>query len=611
MDTILDIIIPVYGKDPITTYDNLKKMADECNENIGMIIVYKNSSKFNYDSLNNLTTLNKNIKVIKGQEEMLKSHKLILGVENSNSRFILPMDAHHFIDIKAANSLIDKLKDSYSKIILMNKEEVNLDTNEVKIISPDWITSGSYIINTNNLKEVINIMEYRVTYADDLSFPLLVLSQMKNEENIDFIDEIIYKRIKGKIISNTSFPQSKENEAVIFESFKKILNNFRKYLDSNIEFNTQFLTAFYFIYNRFIIINEYITLQEFWNSFFNEEMSLEEVRNIFARNKVIHYKFDQNNKKLNEFTNYENSVITLVFPIYEVKEIEINNINYLCDKLPKKAEILVLSDNPNINIDLFKKINRKALVIPSYVNKGKYQVIKDNAFILKTPFVKICDPDDIILIDKLKEFTLRNENYTFDNAPFIRFKPTLNIEQGEWEIEDVNNNREIIRERSFDSVVNENSVIPSADLVNFELDAHNQTKSSDVLISLSHFSKDVINVIDYNGSFYVYNFRKGITGNVKNKNLNMYNQLITFLDIMIQYNEKNKMLSPSFFDYKWAHNFILNTDIDIDDKIKKISTVFDKLKICAKQNEDWKVNWTQDELKTYIEMLEKGEGFIL
>lgn len=298
-------------------------------------------------------------------------------------------------------------------------------------------------------------------------------------------------------------------------------------------------------------------------------------------------------------------ILTLVYPLYSPTDIELDNIEHVIESIGNKVEVVILSDNPKFNSSFKDRFNKKKCVfVENKNNKGKYQLIKDavDQGIIKTKWFKVCDPDDYILFKNIKKFNKKFKNIKKDFL--IRFIPSKNIQPGEYKSSEINNNKfnKLITKKYMSSVVNENTVLLTKDLLNFKLEAFNQTKSSDVLFSLSSSVRDDYKVKNFNKSFYIYNKHNGIS-NTNNQSMEMFNQLLSFLDIMIKYNKQNKMKAPSFFDYKWAHNSLLLMNIDIEEKEKLAKLVFDKLKICAKDNKNWKVNWNKKERKLYTEKM--------
>src|SRR5210317_1064685 len=100
-NNLLNFLVPVYGKDPKKTFENLRNIATNIPKEIGMVIVYKNSSdnSLNYDDLKTIEEFNDNVKVIKAESNFKRTKKLKIAFENSESHYFMVLDAHHSLDI--------------------------------------------------------------------------------------------------------------------------------------------------------------------------------------------------------------------------------------------------------------------------------------------------------------------------------------------------------------------------------------------------------------------------------------------------------------------------------------------------------------------------------
>lgn len=266
---VVDIIVPVYGKDPKYIFDNLEEIALKLNDECGMIIVYKNSDKFNYDLLKKLES--NNVLVFEVDTNSQKTDKLILAVEKSNSKYIVPMDSHHSIIVENLIQSLDLFKKSNNLIFSMEKFEINIDDGVEVIGKVGWLTAGSYVLNTQILKKVIKEIDYRVTFSDDLTFPLFVTKELENTKEIEKIDNIFYIKNRGTEISMTTFNHNDEITKILLKSLKTILSSTFKYYDSSKQFNSQYLTCFWYYIlriknmdiNRGVLFNKQI-VSEYW-----------------------------------------------------------------------------------------------------------------------------------------------------------------------------------------------------------------------------------------------------------------------------------------------------------------------------------------------------------
>lgn len=297
--------------------------------------------------------------------------------------------------------------------------------------------------------------------------------------------------------------------------------------------------------------------------------------------------------------------LTLAITIYDLSVNEINNWFFIATKIKEIPDVhlIFLNDNPDRDLEyseLFKEFD----YVKCKENKGKYQLAKDavDQNLIKGRWVKFCDPDDFILINRLNAFVkVLNKFDESDETPLIKFEYSRIIYPSEtWDITDQEHIFGMSMLRRFPSLINYNTVIPTETLKNFPLEAKNQTKSSDVLFSLSWDQSEDKSITYINIPFYVYNYLNGVSGYNKKeqtklrrvKNDRMIMELFTFLDIMNLYRESNNLLTPSFFDYKWLHNNLINKRVSLIKRIFYTRKAFKKLKKVAKNNKIWKVKWS-------------------
>lgn len=306
----------------------------------------------------------------------------------------------------------------------------------------------------------------------------------------------------------------------------------------------------------------------------------------------------------------ENNLLTLVYPLYKPSKGELKNIKTILE-LKNNFDILLLSDNPEINNELETYFTGMDIaIVSSNRNIGKFEVVNSavkNGFV-KTKWFKVCDPDDLILVKNIEKF---NKKFSkVKSSPLIRMIPSKNISTG-YNNEQLNSGsvkNAGIKNRYLFSLVNENTIHPTEDLYHFPHNLPNQTKSSDVLFSMASYEKGKPKIARFKKSFYYYQKHNGIS-NPENPDPSLRNiiELETFLDFMIENNHKNKMRAPSFFDFKWAHTYLINQDIPQEESVKILNSIFNKLKICAKENKKWKIKWDDDSKNKFIKMLEDKE----
>lgn len=292
-------------------------------------------------------------------------------------------------------------------------------------------------------------------------------------------------------------------------------------------------------------------------------------------------------------------LISIVVTVYDLTEIEKDNWIFIGEQLREKdvnnkIQYIILNDNPEKDEEyknLFINFEYKSFG----KNLGKYQLVKTAADkgLIKGRWAKFCDPDDIILVDSLLEFAERAE--LLKDNPVIRLQYSRTIFSGDWSAREQKSLEIISSLRSTISLVNENSVIPVQDIIDFDLEAYNQTKSSDVLFALASSIKNTP-VTVLKKPFYIYNFHKGISNEdkkniVKDKNVKFHKELITFLKIMDKYKNQSTLKTPSWYDYKWAHNSILLKKKNYFWRVFYLSKVYSLLKKCSKDNINWGVRW--------------------
>lgn len=276
-------------------------------------------------------------------------------------------------------------------------------------------------------------------------------------------------------------------------------------------------------------------------------------------------------------------VITLIFTIYDYKISEIENINYIWGKLDNKLiNLIVASDNPDINKLLDSSLHNDIKCVPSLKNVGKFMLVKNvvESFV-KTPFFKVVDPDDIILVDPLIKVATKikkiNRNFIIKMNPALEYKgELLNLDS-----KMINESDSVVFEKNYRdkfSMVNWGVILPTSNLIRNKIIAYNQTKSSDILMSLSDSYISPKNIVEISDNFYLYNYKKGLTKSRYNENL--FNQMINFLDILDENNEINFTTSPNFYDFQWSVEFLsrsnLNTDVILS-YLKDILTILNRI----------------------------------
>lgn len=254
---ILDIIVPVYGKDPTYIYDNFNYLIKLIPENIGIIFVYKNSpdNSLNYDFLNNW--VKDNVIVKKMNSKVKKTKKMISGFSLSNAEWILSLDSHHKLSLKHIKKLTLILINSKNKnLIWLRNSWLNLDNKKlVKRGIYGYIkvfNAGKYIIRSSLLKNSDNI-EYDVIFGDDYTFGLY--ASFHNELFAKNFYKNFYIRTFGTTISSTHnwYNDTKLNKERILNDFLIIFHYWVDPLIANDSFklkNTEFKRSIYFLFKN-------------------------------------------------------------------------------------------------------------------------------------------------------------------------------------------------------------------------------------------------------------------------------------------------------------------------------------------------------------------------
>lgn len=240
---LIDIIIPVYGKDIKIIENFLVSIPHKkCGSKVRFILVYKNSKKFNYDALEKFSS--ENVVIIKAEENDRRTKKIIIGIKKSNSDYLLFMDSHHTIKFNKMDRFLKELESKSFDLAFMKVEEFNLDKKRSNISDIFATTAGRYIIKSNLIKKQISDIDFDVIFHDDWTMGLLALFENKII-NIIWINSIIYRKTFGKNISNTKNKVDKVSSLNKFEDSKIILNYFGKKINVNEIYNPVFWIMFY------------------------------------------------------------------------------------------------------------------------------------------------------------------------------------------------------------------------------------------------------------------------------------------------------------------------------------------------------------------------------
>lgn len=241
---ILDIIVPVYGKEPKFVFENLLDIKNNVPFGINLIIVYKNSSEYNYDLLKNL--ISDSVTILEADINSNKTDKLLIGLKSAKSKFIMTLDAHHSLKFESLPLLLKFLTNTKSIFITMTPIEEDVDSNTQISREWGWLNAGRYIISNSLLKSISSEIKYSITFCDDLTFPLFAIKEIKNENEFVHYTEHVYIKRYGKNISNTTLLLSNKLDGLVISSLEKILYSTSIYFGENELFDKQFLTLFWY-----------------------------------------------------------------------------------------------------------------------------------------------------------------------------------------------------------------------------------------------------------------------------------------------------------------------------------------------------------------------------
>lgn len=258
--TLLDIIVPVYGKN-IEIIDNfLKKIISNANVSkldLRFIIVYKNSNEFNYDPL--LKYNNDFIVVKKSNKDNRRTNKIKDGISISNSKYLLFLDSHHDINFKKIKKFLKYLENNELDLVFLSIYEFNLDTNKRNVSKMFATTAGRYVIRSTMIKNHIEDLDFDVVFHDDWTMGLLFL--FRNEIiNSEWYLKPFYIKNYGSEVSNTKNKGDLNSALKKYNDSKIILKYFGKNIDIGTTYNITFWIMFYKLLNdcirSYLIVNK-------------------------------------------------------------------------------------------------------------------------------------------------------------------------------------------------------------------------------------------------------------------------------------------------------------------------------------------------------------------
>lgn len=286
---LLSVVIPVYGKEPSETYNNISKII-RMDKRIEFIIVYKNSKKLNYDKL---LTLNKfsNVHIYKLGPNVKRTSKVLYGIDMANNEFIMQMDPHHSLNSEELDSLLFELlfKSKQSNIFYMTPIERDIDNKKNILNVVRRTTAGRYIVTKSSLTGISQKVDFDVIFQDDWVMGIYSLSNYIDTTPV-LLESNAYIKRYGTNISNTvNNLKIATNRKMITDS-SKILNYFYKILiekgNKVSEFSTQFALLLQDNFVRWKIVNNIIdansynseTLANWLTDLFGREIGKREIK---------------------------------------------------------------------------------------------------------------------------------------------------------------------------------------------------------------------------------------------------------------------------------------------------------------------------------------------
>lgn len=328
---VLDIIIPIFGKEPVYIENNFSKILNEIPNNVNLIFIYKNSEELNYDFLLNYKA--ENIIVKKVPQSFQKTNKVKEGIKLSSANWILVLDSHHKFTINGLNRIIKKLENSKNEVNLfwiLNRWE-NSDTNKCKIFTKQGINfifeSGKYILRRDLLNGIEESIEYDIVYADDCTLGLFAFLTTKPHPTF-FIKKFYIRTFGGKLSETYGWEGGSLDKKMTMKfEIGEIFNHFIKEVEKiGIEkLSVEFQRTLYFLFKTYYRVcsnvyfgftgnfkNEDYTLilkEMFGNHYKNYSILINELyKNSFSALQFKRYNFLTNRhlKKILEANKYEN-----------------------------------------------------------------------------------------------------------------------------------------------------------------------------------------------------------------------------------------------------------------------------------------------------------------
>ncbi|BDV03652.1 MAG: hypothetical protein HPPSJP_3730 [Candidatus Hepatoplasma scabrum] len=298
-------------------------------------------------------------------------------------------------------------------------------------------------------------------------------------------------------------------------------------------------------------------------------------------------------------------ILTLIITIYNPQYYEIKNWLNFKNKLKEYNDIqfLFLIDNPEINENILNLIKKEKAEYKMYEkNHGKFYIVKDacDKNIARGLFIKICDPDDLIITEHLLNFANWLKKLKSYRDYLILTSHGI-IKTGYHAEENINMKK--IQLKTFGGApINCNTVFSRAIIKRFKNKYDKLSKSSDSLISVNTLldPKTIYIVADQSKWFYIYNWRKGISSynlfdynkkklklKYKNLFLDNYRYLNILKNMQKEINNIKYVNFPTKYDFITVNNSLIKGKFSWFARIcyiTKIYKIFQKINI---SENDW------------------------
>lgn len=349
----LSIIVPIYGKDPLTTFNNLKEVVATSNKNVEFILIYKNSDLLNYDILKMLER--ENIIVEKVDCNFKRTNKIKLGISLANSKYLFVLDSHHSLDKNGLEKLILYLHSSNDDLIFTIPKQLNVDTSEVIINDYDSTTAGRYIVKTGISKHAISNVDFDIVYHDDWTLGMS-FTYYKYDIKINWWKDCFYIKKFGEGLSKTFAKFDFDSLLKMIKDSRTILEFFinDKKNNHNKLISEAFKNQFTMLLNGYI--SRFLKLADIKESDLNRDICIEILS--YVKGLLVNY------EDFISLSYEKNKLVNLFFKLISKKTKSINyeskekvDVVFSFDNIEQeyffKKTVNTLEDIDNVNINIF------------------------------------------------------------------------------------------------------------------------------------------------------------------------------------------------------------------------------------------------------------------